>query len=80
MKKNQQIGMEKQFQKIWQCWRNSRYKLPFETPIPVGTRQEKSRKNDKKTMEHSNFTKKARILEKLLTHLITTATNYSNAS
>nr|WP_307918109.1 hypothetical protein [Mycoplasmopsis bovis] len=44
MKKNQQIG-RKSNSKDLECGKRD-YKLPFETPIPVGTRQEKSRKKD----------------------------------
>nr|WP_307927832.1 hypothetical protein [Mycoplasmopsis bovis] len=58
--------MEKQFQRFGNCWRNSRFKfVPFETPIPVGTRSKKSRKTDIK--DYGNiaiFTKIAMIFWK----------------
>nr|QUE42949.1 hypothetical protein HYD84_01560 [Mycoplasmopsis bovis] len=47
LKKNQQIN-GKAIQKIWQC-ANSRLQIcSFETPIPVGTRSKKSKKQNKR--------------------------------
>nr|WP_307912162.1 hypothetical protein [Mycoplasmopsis bovis] len=41
--------MEKQFKRFGNCWRNSRLQIvPFETPIPVGTRSRKIRKKIKR--------------------------------
>nr|WP_307917268.1 hypothetical protein [Mycoplasmopsis bovis] len=50
-------------QKIWQLLAKIDYKLPFETPIPVGTRSRKIKKNDIKDYNIAIFTKKARILK-----------------
>nr|WP_307908390.1 hypothetical protein [Mycoplasmopsis bovis] len=46
LKKNQQIGRKSNSKRFGNCWRKEITNLPFETPIPVGTRSRKSRKND----------------------------------
>nr|WP_307929110.1 hypothetical protein [Mycoplasmopsis bovis] len=68
VKRPANMWMEKQFQRFGNCWRNIDYKfVPFETPIPVGTR---SKKNQEKTdiKDYGNiaiFTKIAMIFWKI---------------